>query len=83
MKGAFKTPTLRDIEYSAPYFHDGSATTLEEVIDHYVTGGVVKTNIAPNMKALALTADEKKDLIAFLKSLSSPVKPFVLPILPL
>lgn len=41
MKGAFKTPTLRDIIRTGPYFHDGSATTLEEVIDHYSTGGEI------------------------------------------
>ena len=83
MKGAFKTPTLRDIEYSAPYFHDGSAKTLEEVVDHYVSGGVVKTNLSPMMKSLTLSEEEKAALVAFLKSLSSPQENFVLPILPL
>lgn len=83
MKGAFKTPTLRDITYTAPYFHDGSATTLEEVVAHYVKGGVVKTNLSPNMKALDLSEDEQADLVAFLKALSSPREAFELPILPL
>ncbi len=83
MKGAFKTPTLRDIEYSAPYFHDGSSDTLEHVVEHYITGGKVKTNVSPNMKSLSLTEKEKEDLIAFMKALSSPRKPFELPVLPL
>ncbi|MBX2809890.1 MAG: hypothetical protein KTR20_14790 [Cellvibrionaceae bacterium] len=82
MKGAFKTPTLRDITYTAPYFHDGSAETLEEVIDHYVKGGVVKDNLSPNIKALTLSAQEKADLVDFLEALSSPKKPFTLPVLP-
>lgn len=83
MKGAFKTPTVRDIEYSAPYFHDGSAMTLAEVIDHYVIGGRVKKNLSPNMKSLILSDQEKLDLEAFLKALSSPRKAVELPILPL
>lgn len=82
MKGAFKTPTLRDVSYTAPYFHDGSANTLEEVVDHYVKGGAVKTNLSPNMKALDLTVKEQADLVAFLEALSSPKKPFLLPIIP-
>lgn len=83
MKGAFKTPTLRDISYSAPYFHDGSAATLEDVVEHYAKGGVVKTNLSPNMKALNLTTQEKQDLVEFLKALNSPQENFTLPILPL
>ena len=82
MKGAFKTPTLRDITLSAPYFHDGSAATLAEVIDHYEKGGVVKTNLSPSMKALKLTKKDKRNLELFLESLTSPEKPFVLPVLP-
>ena len=82
MKGAFKTPTLRDINESAPYFHDGSSETLEQAIDHYQTGGVEKSNVSPNMKVLNLSNKDKQDLVAFLKALSSPKKPFTLPILP-
>ena len=82
MKGAFKTPTVRDIGYSAPYFHDGSAKTLREVIDFYERGGDVKTNLSPNMKALTLTEKDKENLELFLLSLSSPVKAQVLPVLP-
>lgn len=83
MKGAFKTPTLRDISLSAPYFHDGSANDLNQVMDHYITGGIVKTNLSPNMKPLSITNTEKSAIIEFLKSITSPQKPFVLPILPI
>lgn len=83
MKGAFKTPTLRHASLTAPYFHDGSAANLQEVIDHYVEGGVVKTNLSPNMKALKLTKREKDALIAFIQSLTEEVQGFSLPTLPL
>jgi cytochrome c peroxidase len=83
MKGAFKTPTLRDITLSAPYFHDGSSATLDEVMDHYIKGGEVKTNLSPNMKELNLNGDEKAAIIAFLKKLESPRENFVLPKLPM
>ena len=81
-KGAFKTPTLRDIELTAPYFHDGSANTLMDVVEHYARGGEVKTDLSPNMKKLQLTQQEKEDLVAFMRALTSPRKPVVLPILP-
>ncbi|PKG37445.1 cytochrome-c peroxidase [Psychromonas sp. Urea-02u-13] len=83
MKGAFKTPTLRDISYTAPYFHNGSAKTLKDVIKHYVEGGENKDNLSPEMKPLQLTFDEKVHLENFLKSLSSPVHEFALPTLPI
>ncbi|HEY5798789.1 MAG TPA: cytochrome c peroxidase [Burkholderiaceae bacterium] len=82
MKGAFKTPTLRDVERTAPYFHDGSAKTLMDVMDHYAKGGVVRTNISPNIKALALTQQDKEDLVAFMKALTSPAVPLTYPVLP-
>lgn len=82
LKGAFKTPTLREISHTAPYFHDGSAATLEEVVDHYEKGGVITTHLSPNMKKLKLSAKEKKDLVAFLEALSTKEEPFVLPVLP-
>jgi cytochrome c peroxidase len=81
-KGAFKTPTLRDVEYSAPYFHDGSAKTLMDVVEHYAKGGEVRTNLSPNIKPLDLTQSEKEDLVAFLKALSSPLPSLIIPALP-
>jgi cytochrome c peroxidase len=68
--GAFKTPTLRDIERTAPYMHDGSLKTLEEVVEHYDKGGVKNRNLDPKMKPLNLADQEKKDLVAFLKALN-------------
>ena len=81
-RGAFKTPTLRDVELTAPYFHDGSAKTLMDVIEHYARGGDVKTDLAANMKPLELTRQEKEDLVAFLRALTSPRQAVVLPDLP-
>jgi cytochrome c peroxidase len=69
-KGAFKTPTLREIEHTFPYMHDGSLKTLEEVVEHYDKGGIPNPNLSPRMKLLHLTGQEKKELVSFLKALS-------------
>lgn len=69
-KGAFKTPTLREVEKTGPYMHDGSLKTLEEVVEHYNKGGVKNPYIDQRMKPLNLTAQEKQDLVAFMKALS-------------
>ena len=68
--GVFKTPTLREIEHTAPYMHDGSLKTLEEVVDFYNKGGIKNRNLDQNIKELKLTDQEKKDLVAFMKALS-------------
>lgn len=83
MKGAFKTPTLRDVALTAPYFHDGSAATLTDVVEHYSKGGIVKTNLSPNMQELKLSEQEKADIVAFMQALTSPTKTVTLPELPL
>jgi cytochrome c peroxidase len=72
LNGAFKTPTLRDISQSAPYFHDGSAATLEEAVDIMLGGGKPTPNPDPDLKKVVLTAEERSDLLAFLKSLDCP-----------
>lgn len=82
MKGAFKTPTLRDIARTAPYFHDGSSKTLMDAVELYSKGGVVKTNLSPDVKELNLSAQEKADLVAFMEALTSPYKAVRLPELP-
>ena len=82
MRGAFKTPTLRDIELTAPYMHNGAYRTLEEVVEHYDRGGDTKDNLSPEMKALNLTAQEKADLVAFMKSLTGKQSPVTVPRLP-
>lgn len=68
--GALKTPTLRDISKSAPYFHNGSVATLEEAVDFMLAGGAPNPHLdTVNLKKVTLTAEEKADLIALLKSL--------------
>lgn len=73
-KGKFKTPSLRGVAKTAPYFHDGSFSTLEEVVDFYSDGAKPNPYIDPIHKPLYLTEREKKDLVAFLKALSEEVK---------
>jgi cytochrome c peroxidase len=69
-RGAFKTPTLREIEHTGPYMHDGSLKTLEAVVDHYDKGGVKNAHLDQRIKPLKLSKEEKADLVAFLKALS-------------
>ncbi len=80
--GAFKTPTLRDIERTFPYMHDGSMKTLEEVVDHYDKGGNANPHLDKDMLPLKLTAEEKKDLIEFMKALTGEMPKVALPELP-
>ena len=80
---AFKTPTLRNVATRAPYMHDGSIATLENVIDHYNRGGVVhRASLSPEIKPLDLTSGEKQDLLAFLETLTSPDPEARVPVLP-
>jgi cytochrome c peroxidase len=74
--GAFKTPTLRDVAMTAPYMHDGSLNTLEDVVELYDQGGVLKNGLKnnpyldPMLHPLHLSHGEKRDLVAFLKTLT-------------
>jgi cytochrome c peroxidase len=68
--GVFKTPTLREIEHTAPYMHDGSLKTLDDVVEFYNKGGIPNRNLDANIKPLKLSEQEKKDLVSFLKALS-------------
>ncbi|NQV20929.1 MAG: c-type cytochrome, partial [Rhodospirillales bacterium] len=76
--GGFKTPTLRNIDKTAPYMHDGSLKTLEEVVDFYNNGGRVKETDptypfqSGGIRPLDLSDQQKKDLVAFMKALTSP-----------
>jgi cytochrome c peroxidase len=73
---AFKTPGLRDVARTAPYMHDGSKPTLAAVLRHYAGGFVARPSLAPHVnRALRLTARERSDLIAFLRTLSSDKGP--------
>lgn len=81
-KKAFKTPSLRDITRTAPYMHNGSLATLEEVIDYYTDGGDDKSNLSPNFKAAELNEAEKADLLEFLKTLTGEPIQVTIPRLP-
>jgi cytochrome c peroxidase len=72
-KGAFKTPTVRNVELTAPYMHDGSQKTLEEVVEWYDKGGHPNAWLDEKIKALNLTAQEKADLVAFMRALTGPL----------
>lgn len=73
-KGAFKTPSLRNIAQTAPYMHDGSQKTLKEVIDFYIGGGNSNPHRDPLIKPLDfLTGQERTDLENFLKALTGRV----------
>lgn len=71
--GAFKTPTLRNIALTAPYMHDGSLATLEEVVDFYVQGGRRNPNVDEALHPQTMSPQERADLIAFMKALTSAV----------
>lgn len=81
-KGAFKTPTLRDLQRTAPYMHDGSVKTLEEVIEFYDKGGEPNPWLDPKMEPLNLTEQQEEDLLAFLMSLEGNWEPVEEPKLP-
>jgi cytochrome c peroxidase len=79
-RGAFKTPTLRNIAQTAPYMHDGSLKTLKDVIDFYVGGGNSNPHLDKEVKALDfLTRQERADLVTFLESLTGETPPNIGP----
>jgi len=71
--GKFKTPTLRNIEESNPYMHDGRFRTLEHVVAHYNRGGEFHPNKDSRIRPLGLTAGEANDLVEFLRALTDSV----------
>ena len=73
-RGKWKTPTLRNITQTAPYMHDGSENTLSEVIEFYDRGGNANPNLSKEMRPLKLSAQEKRDLVAFLEALTGDVQ---------
>jgi cytochrome c peroxidase len=66
-KGAFKTPSVRNISLTVPYMHDGSQKTLEEVVEWYAKGGHPNPHLSDKIKKLELTDQDKADLVAFMK----------------
>ncbi len=69
--GAFKTSGLRNIALTAPFLHDGSEPTLESVVEFYNKGGIPNPNLDGGIRPLGLSEEEKNDLVAFMKSLTS------------
>ena len=69
-RALFKVPTLRNVEVTAPYMHDGSIQTLEEVVNHYNEGGANHPHKSSLIRPLQLLQNEKDALVAFLKSLT-------------
>jgi cytochrome c peroxidase len=73
-RGAFKTPTLREVARTAPYLHDGSFATLADVVDFYDRGAAPNPGLDPRVRPLRLTTADKQDLVGFLRSLSGEVR---------
>ena len=73
-RGAFKTPTLREVGRTAPYMHDGSLPTLEDVVEFYNRGGNANPHLDEELRPLNLDDDEKKALIEFLRTLSGDIQ---------
>lgn len=73
-RGAFKTPTLREVASTSPYMHDGSFASLDAVLDFYSDGGRPNPNLDAEIHPLRLTTGEKQAVIAFLESLSGTVQ---------
>ncbi len=69
-RGAFKTPTLRDVARHPPYMHDGSVPTLQAAVEHYNQGGIANPHLDPKMQPLGLSAEDVADLTAFMESLN-------------
>ncbi len=80
-RGAFKTPTLRSIELSGPYFHDGSAATLKDAVRYMAGGGKPDPNKSPLLQPTGLTEAELDKIVAFLNSLTS-TEPWTQPTVP-
>jgi cytochrome c peroxidase len=83
MQFAFKTPTLRNADRRAPFMHDGSEPTLEDVVEFYDRGGKAKRpSLAPEIVPLNLSPQEKKELVELMRTLTSVDKPTEVPLLP-
>lgn len=72
-KGAFKTPTLRNIAQNGPYMHDGSQKTLLEVVEWYAKGGHPNPHLSDKIKKFEASEQDKKDLVAFMEALTGPL----------
>jgi cytochrome c peroxidase len=82
-RGAFRTPTLRNVTLTAPYMHDAVLATLEDVIGFYDTGGgTVPGRSGPEIGPLRLSPQERQALVAFLQSLTDPTADTRVPAVP-
>lgn len=84
MMGAFKTPSLRGVALSGPFFHDGNAKTLEEAVDFMLKGGMKNPNLDEKLQVWEVTPQQRTELLTFLRSLSpsDAKKPYRRPTLP-
>jgi len=82
LMGAFKTPTMRSVTEHPPYFHNGSAASLEDVVDFVLKGGIKNPNLDGKLQAKKLTNQQRDQLMAFLKALTPEQKSFERPKLP-
>jgi cytochrome c peroxidase len=82
LRFAFKTPSLRNIDQRAPYMHNGSLPTLDAVVDFYDAAAERRPSVAEEVAPLGLTTEERSDLVAFLRTLTSNDPPQAAPILP-
>ena len=76
-KGAFKTPTLRDVARRGPYMHDGSVPTLADVVALYDRGGIPNPWLSSDVRPLGLAAQDRSDLVEFLNALTGQIAPDV------
>ena len=74
MQFAFKTPTLRDVALRPPYMNNGTLATLEDVVKHYEKGGIARPSRSPMLQPIQLTDTERRDLVAFMETLSGATK---------
>lgn len=82
MMGAFKTPSLRGVALSAPYFHDGQTKTLEEAVDFMLKGGIKNPNLDEKLQVWDVTPQQRRELLAFLRSLTPTNPKYTRPKLP-
>jgi cytochrome c peroxidase len=73
-RGAFKTPTLREVAHTAPYMHDGSQSTLDDVVEYYDRGGNANLGLDAILRRIGLSLEDKRALVAFLRALSGEVR---------
>jgi cytochrome c peroxidase len=82
MQHAFKAPGLREAGRRTPYMHDGSLANLDAVVEHYDRGGIARPSRSDLIKPLGLSMQEKADLVAFMRTLTSDIEPTTVPVLP-